>query len=631
MRTVAASVLLVLSTLTGASARAELAPSTATGRIAFVTNRSPNLYRALAVTLEVASGRKRVSDLGLPRVEWFLRSADGSRIAYSLPGYRSGLFVRSYGQRPVRIGPADLYLRFENGQVPNSTDVAFSSDGSRIAFVAQRACLRGYCHALYTARSDGRLLRRLANGGRHPAWSADGKLLAYELWEEDDPVAVVVSRSDASGRRRVGLGDSPVWSPQGRLLAYRRRVSEREQAQPWIADLTSGRQTRLASARTSAPVWRPDGQRLAFAARAGLYTARADGRERRLLIAYRKDGPTYVPLAWSPEGGKLLAEGRSRERGWQFAVLSARTGARLRVTREPVYAALISDARWLVSDQISYSSYLFANDYELATINSDGSDVRILTRSAGDERTPSWAPTGTQIAFSRTDRCPPSQCVSLYAIRADGSGLRQLTPPRPGRYDQFPTWSPDGSELAFVRDGAPTGRSSLMLLPSGGGEPRTLVADVYRGRVSWSPDGRRIAYTSYTPRYPQVFTIGRDGANARQITSEQYGASDPVWSRDGGSIVYRGAFSSGPELQFHVLELATASSSAFTIPAAKAFGDWAPDGTRFVYVTARPDFMRLSGAFDFEQVAVAATTGGAPTLLTQAVGSNTDANSWVAR
>lgn len=92
------------------------------------------------------------------------------------------------------------------------------------------------------------------------------------------------------------------------------------------------------------------------------------------------------------------------------------------------------------------------------------------------------------IAFTRAD--------GIYVMRADGSGVRPLRRGGPAAGVVGLDWSPDGRRLAFVNM-----RSELWAMNADGG---ALVRLAVRGRkegdflysVSWSTDGRSIAYTA---------------------------------------------------------------------------------------------------------------------------------------
>jgi dipeptidyl aminopeptidase/acylaminoacyl peptidase len=102
------------------------------------------------------------------------------------------------------------------------------------------------------------------------------------------------------------------------------------------------------------------------------------------------------------------------------------------------------------------------------------------------------------------------------------------------------TWSPDGKTVAFISN--LSGRNNLWLVPSEGGWPMQLtVSDQRQTSPTWSPDGKWIAYTSdydgdeqwdiflASPKTGQVVNL----TNTREISEE-----NPVWSPDGRYLAY---------------------------------------------------------------------------------------------
>ena len=74
--------------------------------------------------------------------------------------------------------------------------------------------------------------------------------------------------------------------------------------------------------------------------------------------------------------------------------------------------------------------------FRIATINPDGSDMRVLTNGPGSDENPSWSPSGRQILFS-SNREGKS---NLYVMNADGTELERITP-NDANYTS-PAWSP---------------------------------------------------------------------------------------------------------------------------------------------------------------------------------------------
>ncbi|SFF41002.1 S9 family peptidase [Blastococcus tunisiensis] len=149
-------------------------------------------------------------------------------------------------------------------------------------------------------------------------------------------------------------------------------------------------------------------------------------------------------------------------------------------------------------------------------------DDLALLRTPG---APTVSPDGRMavVAVARPDLEADEYRSQLWAVPTDGSA-----PARPvtaGSRDSDPGYSPDGRWLAF-RSAEPGGRPQISLLPTAGGEPRTLTAHhLGAGAPVWSPDSRRLAYVARVPepgRYGTVDGVAPAAEPPRLITNLQY-------------------------------------------------------------------------------------------------------------
>ena len=93
-------------------------------------------------------------------------------------------------------------------------------------------------------------------------------------------------------------------------------------------------------------------------------------------------------------------------------------------------------------------------DFEIYTIKPDGTDLRRLTHSPGNDSHCVWSPDGEWIVFSSArmgykDERPLSERLpqpygELFVMRADGSAVRQLTDNQ--WEDATPAWMPEGQD-----------------------------------------------------------------------------------------------------------------------------------------------------------------------------------------
>ena len=100
--------------------------------------------------------------------------------------------------------------------------------------------------------------------------------------------------------------------------------------------------------------------------------------------------------------------------------------------------------------------------------------------------------------------------------------------------------SPDGREIVFDLLG------DLYLLPIGGGEARALTSGMaWDEQPRFSPDGKRIAFTSDRAGGDNIWVIERDGSRPRQVTKESFRLlNSPAWSPDGQYLAARKHFTS---------------------------------------------------------------------------------------
>jgi TolB protein len=220
------------------------------------------------------------------------------------------------------------------------------------------------------------------------------------------------------------------------------------------------------------PAWAPDGSRLAFVRvplerdeaghRSRLYLLDPLGGAPRALTA--DDGALVLDPAWSPDGrriafARLAGEG---ERESQIVVADVDGGAERVVWREPPGQRVLGvrEPVWSPDGaRIAYTRTLLDRSYHLRssllTIAADGGGPRSLVKDAADA---AWSPDGAQIAFSGTrdrngESCGSDECSyngELYVMDADGGNQVRLTHNR--GIDRSPSWSPDGRRIAFSSD-----------------------------------------------------------------------------------------------------------------------------------------------------------------------------------
>jgi len=191
--------------------------------------------------------------------------------------------------------------------------------------------------------------------------------------------------------------------------------------------------------------------------------------------------------------------------------------------------------------------------------------------------------------------------------------------------------SPDGRTIAFTLLG------DIYTMPIAGGTP-TRIAEGLAWEVHprFSPDGRRIAFTSDRGGGDNIWVMNTDGGDKRQVTKETFRLTNqPTWSPDGRYIVAKKHFTTGRSLGtgevwlYHVsggagIQLVKRASEALQ----KELGEpiYAPDGKSIYYtrnITPGPIFEYAQNSntdlFNIERYDIA--TGEVTTAVSGAGGS----------
>lgn len=142
----------------------------------------------------------------------------------------------------------------------------------------------------WVVRPDGSGLHRLVRAGVQPAYSPDGRRIAFVRPDARETPWLYVVSSTGRGLRRVGVGSHPSWSPDGRRLVVERPVGPNRIADLWVVRVSDWRATRLTRTATVAelgPTWSPEGRWIAFSAVVGgeqnIYALRVSGGTRRAI------------------------------------------------------------------------------------------------------------------------------------------------------------------------------------------------------------------------------------------------------------------------------------------------------------------------------------------------------------
>lgn len=269
---------------------------------------------------------------------------------------------------------------------------------------------------------------------------------------------------------------------------------------------------------------------------------------------------------------------------------------------QAVLRAVASQAATGVNGKIAFTSERDGN-YEIYSMNPDGSGQVNLTNAPGPDVTPAWSFDGKKITFaSARDLFTSGFYVprDIFIMDADGSHVQNLTQ-TDSIYDlrlYDPSWSPAGNKIILVNNFLGE-LSNLRIITVDGSSSIGFDSNTEVVAPAWSPDGTRLAFIArrggqiQDPLRFYLYVINADGSGKTRLTLDLPAfffrvavLSGPTWSPDGTKIAFANYRDGNAEI--YVIDAGGGNPQRLTTnSAADLFPCWSPDGTQIAFATNR--------------------------------------------
>jgi Tol biopolymer transport system component len=516
---------------------------------------------------------------------------------------------------------------------------AWSGDGQWIAFNGdapkeeQEQNNKRFTMPIYIVSSDGGKPKKIHENYRdfrilnyNISLSPYGKNLAFSSvnWETNEQHIYTVPIDGGEPKLLVDAqAREPVFSPDGKMIAYAEDKNlGRAGGGLWVVPAQGGTPKLVADAKmASFPTWSPDGTMIAF-------VDHQDEYKKIHIIPLDKDGEalgemrtsidvpagiSYIELAgWTPDN-KI---GAVFFKKIEFALYT--------VLAEGGRATMISHGGYPVQPRFSPDGkriYHFNNAEEqsgawhehgisfvpveggkVTTIPLDSDKKIAIPAYGGGNRV---SPDGKAIVFAGKSIEESAERFHIWILPIEGGTPKELTASPPPCSDGYPCWSPDGKTVAFVRHMVPRdwdnsknyfeagdkGETNIYIVNSFGGEPKPITTEsdyVAPCPISWSPDGRMIAFFSSkfedSPHKGTLKVISPGGGESR-IIGEARGIEvnkELAWSPDSKRIAFNVLNPTGIKVM-SLVDGSVVDVKTGLVDTKVYHLDWSPDGKKLVF------------------------------------------------
>src|SRR6266550_7100576 len=409
-----------------------------------------------------------------------------------------------------------------------------------------------YLGDIWTADENGQNVQRLTvNRARdvYGRFSPDGKWIAFSSDRNGNlDVFIIPQEGGAAKQLTFHSADDTVlgWSADSRSVLFSSNRGEDFMPQLYLVSTEGGMPWKAGTDMGVQASYSPDGKRLAYNQKSQVYWRKyyrgsyqsdimvMDIATKRFTQLTDFDGVDSWPM-WAHDGSIYFVSDRDGNGLTNIWHVSENGGKAERITSfktgDVRWPAISSDGRVIV----------FEHDFGIWKLDVNGKKASPITLNIAAETQENLVE--MQLFNSQSDDydlAPSSRRIAfsihgeVFTAPVEEGDLKQITE-GPAR-DRSVSYSPDGKMLAYISD--QSGREEIYVSPVDGSGPAQQLTnlDALKFGYNWSPDSREIAYTSSDDKLRKLVVATKE---VTELDSSRYGnLGTPVWSPDGKWLAY---------------------------------------------------------------------------------------------
>jgi Tol biopolymer transport system component len=252
------------------------------------------------------------------------------------------------------------------------------------------------------------------------------------------------------------------------------------------------------------------------------------------------DGVRHASLKYSPDGSKVAwwSAGEDSTAAWQLWMANADLSQAKRLPVVNLFGCSPAGSCPVVWSPDGSRIAAQSSNFALATVvvtDTTGAEPRPVTTGRGYEYPVMWHPDGDRLLYNASAEGGTfTSFVVAISTGATAPLIPEETLPLVG------LWSPDGSRIAYSTWDGP--RATIWVADSTGGTRRQLTDEGFESfqnnRSPWAPDGQSLLYESRRMGNSDLWLASLDGSEPRQLTRDVRHDNSGAWSSDGEWIAF---------------------------------------------------------------------------------------------